>query len=53
MGLKGEIIGQAINIQFSWSREFLGRLQWPRGLKHELSSLTRMMGSWVPMPLKA
>jgi hypothetical protein len=26
--------------------------QWPRGLKHELSSLTRKLGSWVRIPLK-
>jgi hypothetical protein len=30
----------------SWS-------QWPRGLRHELSSLARMLGSWVRIPLKA
>jgi hypothetical protein len=26
---------------------------WPRGLRHELSSLTRKLGSWVRIPLKA
>jgi hypothetical protein len=28
------------------------RSQWPRGLRHELSSLARMLGSWVRIPLK-
>jgi hypothetical protein len=30
-----------------------GRSQWPRGLGHELSSLGRMLGTWVRIPLKA
>jgi hypothetical protein len=29
------------------------RSQWPRGLRHELSSLSRTLGSWVRIPLKA
>jgi hypothetical protein len=29
------------------------RSQWPRGLKHELYSLVRKLGSWVRIPLKA
>jgi hypothetical protein len=29
------------------------RSQQPRGLRHELSSLTRALGSWVQIPLKA
>jgi hypothetical protein len=29
------------------------RSQWPRGLGHELSSLTRTLGSWVRILLKA
>jgi hypothetical protein len=29
------------------------RSQWPRGLRHELSSLGRTLGSWVRIPLKA
>jgi hypothetical protein len=28
------------------------RPRWPRGLKHELSSPTRTLGSWVRIPLK-
>jgi hypothetical protein len=31
----------------------LCRSQWPRGLRHELSSLARMLGSWVRIPLIA
>jgi hypothetical protein len=31
---------------------YLCRSQWPRSLRHELSSLTRTLGSWVRMPLK-
>jgi hypothetical protein len=27
--------------------------QWPRGLRHELSSLARTLGSWAEIPLKA
>jgi hypothetical protein len=27
--------------------------QWPRGLRHELSSLARTLGSWVRFPLKS
>jgi hypothetical protein len=27
--------------------------QWPRGLRHELSSLARTLGSWVRIQLKA
>jgi hypothetical protein len=26
--------------------------QWPRGLRHEMSSLVRTLGSWVRIPLK-
>jgi hypothetical protein len=29
------------------------RSQWPRGLRHELSSLARKPGSWIRIPLKA
>jgi hypothetical protein len=32
---------------------FLCQSQWPRGLRHELSSLSRTLGSWVRTPLKA
>jgi hypothetical protein len=30
----------------------IGRLQWPNGQRHELSSLARTLGSWVRIPLK-
>jgi hypothetical protein len=30
-----------------------GRSQWPRRLRHEMSSLARTLGSWVWIPLKA
>jgi hypothetical protein len=30
-----------------------GRSQCPRGLSHELSSLARILGSWVRIPLEA
>jgi hypothetical protein len=30
-----------------------GRSQWPRRLRHELSSLARTLGSWVQIPLEA
>jgi hypothetical protein len=29
------------------------RSQWPRGLRHEPSSLAQTLGSWVRIPLKA
>jgi hypothetical protein len=31
----------------------ISRSQWLRGLRHELSSLARTLGSWVRIPLKA
>jgi hypothetical protein len=31
----------------------LCRSQWPRGLKHELSSFARTLGSWIRTPIKA
>jgi hypothetical protein len=39
------------NILCYWS--FTSRSRWPRGLRHELFSLARMLGSWVRIPLKA
>jgi hypothetical protein len=32
---------------------FWGRSQWPRGLRHELSSLALTLGSLVQIPIKA
>jgi hypothetical protein len=31
----------------------IGRSQWPRGIRHELSSPARTLGSWIRIPLKA
>jgi hypothetical protein len=31
----------------------IGRSQWPRGLRHEMSSPARTLQSWVWIPLKA
>jgi hypothetical protein len=44
----------SININFGGltSRK-KNRSQWPRGLRHELSSPARILGSWVRTPLKA
>jgi hypothetical protein len=30
----------------------LSRSQWPRGLRHELSSLAQPLGSWIRIPLE-
>jgi hypothetical protein len=32
---------------------YLRRAQWPRGLRHELSSPAQTLGSWVRIPLEA
>jgi hypothetical protein len=34
-----------------WGFFFICRSQWPRGLRHELSSPARMLWSWVLIPL--
>jgi hypothetical protein len=31
----------------------MGRSQWPRGIRHELSSPVQTLGSWVQIPLEA
>jgi hypothetical protein len=36
-----------------FARSDANRSQWPRGLRHELPSSARTLGSWVPIPLKA
>jgi hypothetical protein len=38
---------------FSFCIPFLSRSQWPRGVKHELSSFARNFGSWFRIPLNA
>jgi hypothetical protein len=40
-----------VNIFFSYTD--ISRSQWSCGLTQELSSLARMLGSWVRTPLKA
>jgi hypothetical protein len=36
-----------------YDTESIRRSQWPRGLRHELSSPARTLGSWVRIPPKA
>jgi hypothetical protein len=38
---------------FLFGRSDASRSQWPRGLRHELSSLARTLGSWVGIPFRA
>jgi hypothetical protein len=55
--------GSAIYYQYHWPhsrmiqydkvRANASRSRWRRGLRHELSSLTRTLGSWVRIPFKA
>jgi hypothetical protein len=42
--------GRNINVVL---KIMVGRSQWPRDLRHELSSLARTLGSWVRIPLKS
>jgi hypothetical protein len=39
--------------KLKWSSIVPLPITWPRDLRHELSSLARMLGSWVRIPLKA
>jgi hypothetical protein len=51
----------AVKLKYSKTRRLYNYLtcivvlrpQWPRGLRHELSSPTRALGWWVRIPLKA
>jgi hypothetical protein len=36
-----------------YGRRIRSRSQWPRSLRHELSSPARTLGTWVRIPLKA
>jgi hypothetical protein len=36
----------------NWWRIFSSRPQWPRRLRHELSSCAQTLGSWIRIPLK-
>jgi hypothetical protein len=42
-----------IYVWISHRRMNTGRSRWPRGLRHEPSSLARKLGSWVRIALKA
>jgi hypothetical protein len=44
--------GDKISLKIQWPQS-LCRSQWPRGLRHELSSLARTRGSWVRIQFKA
>jgi hypothetical protein len=48
--LVGQLCGLA---QFCCGNIHTGRSQWPRSLRHELSSIAWTLGSWVRIPLKA
>jgi hypothetical protein len=45
----------AFSYNYEINKEYIqfGRSQWPRGLRHELSSLALKLGSSVRIPLKA
>jgi hypothetical protein len=49
-GNYGNKLGRPLSCKFSG---LYGETQWPRGLRHELSSLARPLGSWVRIPLRA
>jgi hypothetical protein len=40
-------------MQFKLDHVEFSRLQWPRGLRHKMTSPTRTLGSWVRILLKA
>jgi hypothetical protein len=40
-------------IKFSDGSSCTSRSQWPRGFRHEIFSLSRILESWVRIPLKA
>jgi hypothetical protein len=52
-GLRGFHQSLKIIPEYSLKLRHDRRSQWPRGLRHELSSLTRTLGSWVRIPLKS
>jgi hypothetical protein len=41
------------SIEIKFGKFLLSRSHWLRSLRRELSSLTRTLGSWVGIPLKA
>jgi hypothetical protein len=42
-----------VNKELSYTSSRSQWPRWPRGLRHEMSSLARTLGSWVLIPLKA
>jgi hypothetical protein len=42
-----------IELIYLFSKYFIVLSQWPRGLRHELSSLARTLRSWAQIPLEA
>jgi hypothetical protein len=45
--------GTYLNFEFITTDIADSRSQWPRGLRHELSSPAQTLGSWVRIPLEA
>jgi hypothetical protein len=45
--------GCLIFLEFYAPNDTCSQSQWSRGLRHELFSLARMLGSWIRIPLKA
>jgi hypothetical protein len=52
-GLCRTSVGISLLPCFHTHTEHWGRSQWPRGLRHELSSPPQTLGSWVRIALKA
>jgi hypothetical protein len=53
-GHAGFVVGKvALGLDFSEYFGFPCRSQWPRGLRHEPSSPSRTLRSWVRIPLEA
>jgi hypothetical protein len=47
-----QLLRSGINIYVNNNYTELSRSQWPRGLRHEMSSRARTLGSWVRIPFK-
>jgi hypothetical protein len=50
----GQVLSEYFGLpcQSSFNQLLQSRSDWPRGLRHEMSSLARTLGSWVRIPLK-
>jgi hypothetical protein len=46
------ILAMSVTVRYFTSLHWVGRSEWPRGLRHEMSSLARTLESWVRVPLK-